>query len=99
MTAVNQYVQVEGYPDWGPSFRTQNTAGVNSVGQGDSGGPTVIYDSARGFLAAGVISSISNGVTSGCQGFQYDGRLCSTLANHIQIPNIIAYYNLTIKTS
>jgi len=64
------------------AFTTVNSAGLATVGQGDSGGPGyVLTSTGSGYkrYAATIISGIANG-TGTCMGDVYPGRLCSAMA-------------------
>jgi hypothetical protein len=70
---------------YGHTVKTQQTAGISSEGNGDSGGPVgYLYVDDDGYLAiyaAGVISGIMDGSPSGCQGLpgQAGDRECSDI--------------------
>lgn len=68
---------------YGHTVKTQQTAGIASEGNGDSGGPVgYLYVDDNGYLAiyaAGVISGIQGGSPDGCQGLPGEAgkRECS----------------------
>lgn len=96
---TNQYWLVCG-ETWGPGFVTENEDGIPSVGQGDSGGPTVTpvtgstTVTARGLISAVAVSHIGDD----CQGLTHDARRCGVEAFHINIAQIAATHNVTIQT-
>ncbi|WP_139218019.1 hypothetical protein [Micromonospora phaseoli] len=99
ITETNIYFNLNGNLT-GPAFVTEHLAGIASVGQGDSGGPTIGYDTG-GFRALGIISAVATGqqFEGTCQGYDYTGRRCSRVALHINIGSILSHFNLTIATS
>jgi len=105
----NKIVQTNVYANYGgpatnvgPLVETDNYKNINSVGQGDSGGPAYRYvnSTGNGVFATGIISGIRNGGTS-CEGLQYNGRKCSRTALISPIYPAIANMNggLTLMTN
>lgn len=82
----------------GPLFETEQNAHIASVGEGDSGGPVFTPHSAGGVVANGVIILGDGGTQGACRGLQWSGRRCFWRTYHVQVPNILSAFGVTIQT-
>jgi len=96
---VNRYVNVTDVGTVGPGFWTEDTAGVASVGQGDSGGPVASAIDTQTVAARGMISAIDSSQIGTCVGRVTDGRQCSFRSFHVNISNIASAFGMVIQTS
>jgi hypothetical protein len=100
--STTTYINLEGVGTVGPGYWALQPDHVASVGQGDSGGPVAqtvsLSDGSLAVMAGGVVTAIATDAQyrGACQGYQYDGRECSTLSFHVDIEPIMGHWGVTI---